>query len=90
MEKYKFLIICFIIISFISVLLTCYDKIAAKNGWYRIPEAGLMCLGLIGGAISMYIIMRIIHHKTKHRLFMIGLPIEIILNIVIFFAVFYK
>lgn len=75
------------IISLISVLLTVYDKIAAKNHNRRIPEKTLLLLGLFGGASAMLATMLIIHHKTRHAKFMIGLPIEIIVHICIFLAV---
>ena len=34
-----------------------------------------MYLGALGGALPMYVTMRIIRHKTKHKKFMIGLPV---------------
>ena len=30
----------------------------------------------------MYLVMRIIHHKTRHTKFMLGLPLMIVLQIV--------
>lgn len=73
-------------VSLVSVFLTVYDKIASKSGIRRIPEKTLMTLGLFGGAAAMLITMLIIHHKTRHAKFMIGLPIEIILHIAIIIA----
>ena len=63
-------------ISAISVLICIYDKIASKVfPRLRIPEATLMFLSAIGGSLAMYITMQIFHHKTKHKKFMIGIPI---------------
>lgn len=78
--NFKVLIIYFSVISIISVILSVYDKIASKKGAFRISEKALMTAGFLGGALSMYIIMKLIHHKTKHKLFMIGLPVEIVLH----------
>lgn len=83
----KYIFIWLVIISAVSVILTVYDKIAAKTGSRRIAEKTLMLLGLIGGAGAMLVTMLIIHHKTRHAKFMAGLPIEIILHTGIILAV---
>ncbi|MBQ5591390.1 MAG: DUF1294 domain-containing protein [Clostridia bacterium] len=83
----KYIFIWIGIISAFSVILTVYDKIAAKTGSRRIAEKTLMLLGLIGGAGAMLVTMLIIHHKTHHAKFMAGLPIEIILHTGIILAV---
>ena len=43
----------------------------------------------IGGSVAMYISMRIFHHKTKHKRFMIGIPVIIILQLGAVFAIWY-
>ena len=70
-------------ISVIAVALTVLDKYRAKRHKWRIPENTLMLVGLLGGAVAMYITMRFIHHKTLHKKFMVGLPIEIILHFIL-------
>ena len=82
-------IIYFIIISAVGIFMTVKDKNSAINGKKRIPEKTLMLVGLLGGALPMFITMNMIHHKTKHFKFMLGLPAEIILQIAIIFAVAY-
>ncbi|MBQ2847359.1 MAG: DUF1294 domain-containing protein [Clostridia bacterium] len=74
------LIIYLAIMALISVVLTVADKASAKRGGWRVPEATLMTIGLFGGALPMYVAMRTIRHKTKHKKFMIGLPLEIALH----------
>ena len=39
-----------IAVSVISVIITVYDKLAAKAGLFRIPEATLLFFAAIGGA----------------------------------------
>lgn len=73
----------FILISVISVAFTVGDKQSAKRGGRRVPEDFLLTLGLLGGALAEYIAMKIIHHKTRHKKFMIGLPVEIIIHLAI-------
>ena len=83
MSALEFFAYYFIIVSTATVSFTVGDKISAKKGGKRVPEDLLLTLGFIGGALAEYITMRIIHHKTRHKKFMIGLPVEIILQIVI-------
>ena len=74
----KFALIYVAAVSVIGVILTAYDKAESKrskNGRGRVPENTLMYLGFLGGALPMYVTMRIIRHKTKHKKFMIGLPV---------------
>ena len=89
MKNYAYIIIIYwLIISAAAVYLTVKDKAAAKAGKWRVPEATLMLVGLFGGAEAMYATRKKIRHKTKHKKFMIGLPAEIILHILIIVAIF--
>jgi uncharacterized membrane protein YsdA (DUF1294 family) len=74
------IIIYFVVISLVAAVMTVADKIFAKKGMWRIPEATLMLVGLLGGALAMFITMRTVRHKTKHKKFMIGLPLMIALH----------
>lgn len=69
---------------FVAVIITVADKSAAKRNKWRVPEATLMLIGLFGGALPMYVTMKTIRHKTKHKKFMIGLPLEIALHAAVF------
>ena len=70
-----------LIMSFHSLVITIYDKIAAKKGKRRIPEKTLLISGFFGGATVMFITMKIIRHKTKHMKFMIILPLMTLIHI---------
>ncbi len=67
-------------VSAVTVCVTVYDKLAAQNGRWRIPEKTLLTLGILGGAFAELATMKIIRHKTKHPRFMIGLPVMILLH----------
>jgi len=82
MEKLLFVYI--FIISVLTVILTVYDKRAAKNGRFRISEATLILCGVFGGALAELVTMLIIRHKTRHIKFMLGLPSIIIAQLIIF------
>ena len=79
----KILLVYLIFINVISVIVCAADKIKAIKGGWRISEKTLFALSALGGALGMYVTMRIIHHKTKHKRFMIGLPAIIIIQIII-------
>ena len=69
------------VISAISVAVCIYDKFAsiAIKG-HRMREALLLFLSAMGGSVAMLLTMLLIHHKTKHPKFMIGIPIIIIVQ----------
>lgn len=79
----------FVLISIVSSAVTVIDKRRAKNQGWRTPEKTLMLLGLFGGALSEYITMKKIRHKTLHKKFMIGLPAMVVLHVaaIVFCAV---
>ncbi|MDD6275781.1 MAG: DUF1294 domain-containing protein [Clostridia bacterium] len=84
MKTYQYILFAyFVIITLVGIILTVYDKSAAIHHRRRIPERTLMALGFFGSSAVIYITMRLIHHKTKHKKFMIGLPIFFILHIII-------
>lgn len=77
-----------ILISLISVIVTVADKVKAKSGSQRVPEATLMLLSVLGGSFAMLVTMLIIRHKTKHPKFMVGIPVIILLQVVAGCAIF--
>ena len=54
------------------------DKWKAKHGSWRISEATLLILALIGGSLGAWIGMKIWHHKTMHKKFKYGIPLILI------------
>ena len=57
------------------------DKYKAKKGRWRISEATLLLMAVVGGSIGAWTGMRLWHHKTKHKKFKYGIPIIIILQV---------
>ena len=86
---YKILIIYFVIINLIAVILTVFDKSAARNGNWRISQKTLLIVSALAGSTPMLTTMYIVHHKTKKMKFMIGIPAIILaqLSVVIFVLV---
>ena len=71
------------LINLWAVLVCAYDKAAAKAGKWRVKERTLWFISLIGGSLGMLVTMSLIRHKTKHRSFMIGLPILLVLQVLL-------
>ena len=73
---YHYLIIAyFVVINIIAVVLTVKDKRAARKHRWRVSENTLMLVATLSGCVVMYATMHLIHHKTKHPKFMIGIPL---------------
>lgn len=80
----------FIVYSLFCICTVIYDKLAAVNGKRRVPERTLFTLGAFFGALSMYVTMQLIRHKTKHKSFMVAFPVMTVIHIVIVFFILYK
>ena len=68
-------------INIASFFLYGIDKYKAKKGRWRISEAILLLMAVIGGSIGAWAGMRLWHHKTMHKKFKYGIPIIIILQV---------
>ena len=84
-------IVFILIASVIGVVLTIYDKIAAKVAQrharrHRVPEAVLVTFGALGGALLMYLTMQLIRHKTRKPKFYAGFPVMIVLQAALLIA----
>ena len=64
-----------------SFLLYGIDKYKAKNGRWRISEATLLMMAVIGGSIGAWVGMRLWHHKTMHKKFKYGIPVIMIMQV---------
>ncbi|MBQ7613989.1 MAG: DUF1294 domain-containing protein [Butyrivibrio sp.] len=59
------------------------DKRKAQRSAFRIPEATLFALAIMGGSLGSTIGMHLFRHKTKHWYFVFGMPIILILQVAI-------
>ena len=75
-------------ISVLASAITNLDKRNAQRDAWRVSEAWLMFIAAIGGATAMLITMGIIHHKTRYKKFMIGLPIMIVIHLALLTWIF--
>lgn len=88
MKISTFFMIYLVVINIITLMAYGIDKYRAIYGKWRIPEATLFFLALIGGSIGAEIGMYGFHHKTRHPRFVIGIPAILLLQAVLLFIFF--
>lgn len=70
----------FALITLIAFALMGIDKYKAKKGAYRISEASLFVVTLLGGSIGSVAGMLVFHHKTQHWYFQVFMPLIALLQ----------
>lgn len=80
-----FLAIYIIFINVAGFAVVFYDKKMAKTGGWRVPEKRLFVLAVIGGAVGIYAGMKRFRHKTRHLIFVYGIPLLMLLNLIAFY-----
>ena len=77
-----------LVINAVAFFVYGIDKLKAKKGKWRISEASLLLLAVIGGSVGAWAGMKAWHHKTMHKKFRYGLPLIALLHLffVLYFA----
>ncbi|MCR5469845.1 MAG: DUF1294 domain-containing protein, partial [Prevotella sp.] len=70
-------------VNILAFLFYGIDKWRAKKGKWRISEATLLLLAVIGGSIGAWLGMKVWHHKTMHKKFKYGIPAILIIQIIL-------
>ncbi|HBI72639.1 MAG TPA: DUF1294 domain-containing protein [Lachnospiraceae bacterium] len=78
-----------VILSFAGLISMGMDKRRAIRNRWRIPERTLLLIAFLGGGIGSFLGMRIFRHKTKHRKFVILLPIAAVLYAILLIYLIY-
>ena len=73
---------CFLALNLLTFIIYGIDKLKAKNAKWRISEATLILLAVIGGSIGAWLGLQVWRHKTQHKKFYIGISVIIILQVV--------
>lgn len=71
----------FLVINAVSLFLYGIDKYKARRRKWRISEATLLTVAVIGGSIGAWMGMKVWHHKTMHKKFFVGLPLIFVLQV---------
>ena len=76
-----------IVINIVTFLIYGIDKRKAKQGCWRISEATLLILAVIGGSIGALLGMKVWRHKTMHKKFKYGLPLILLAQITLIYFI---
>ena len=87
-NKEIFFLAYLICINLFSFILFGIDKKKAVNSQWRISEASLLGVSILGGAIGSLIGMVIFKHKLSKKIFYIGIPLIIILTKIVEVIIF--
>lgn len=90
MNSFDLLLLYVIIVNLISFITMGIDKRKAQKRAFRIPEATLFVLAIIGGSLGSVIGMHLFHHKTRHWYFLYGMPVILALQVILILAVVFS
>ncbi|WP_042160715.1 DUF1294 domain-containing protein [Paenibacillus gorillae] len=76
-----------VVVNVVAFALMGADKHAARKKQRRVPEKRLFVFAALGGAAGAWIGMQAYRHKTKHRSFMVGMPLLILWNLIAVYVV---
>ena len=79
----RMIFLCLMAVNIITFIVFGIDKQRAKNHEWRISEATLIGLAVIGGSVGALLGMRFFRHKTKHWYFVKGMPLIFFIHVVI-------
>lgn len=65
------------------------DKGRARRHSWRIPEATLFLMALLGGSVGVHAAMYVFRHKTRHISFVVGIPAIFILQVALMIFLLY-
>ena len=68
-------------INAVTFIMYGIDKYKAKKAKWRISEATLLLLAVLGGSIGAWMGMKVWHHKTMHKKFKYGIPAILLIQI---------
>ena len=79
----SFIIVYLIILNVVTFLVFGLDKWKAKRRKWRVREAALLLLAVLGGSIGAWVGMYVWHHKTLHKKFRYGVPLILLAQIML-------
>ena len=83
MSTEQLILIYLAVINVATFIMYGIDKWKAKRSKWRIREAALLGLAVLGGSIGAWLGMKVWHHKTMHKKFKYGIPLILVAQIVI-------
>lgn len=85
----KMILIYLIVINVVTFVIYGYDKWQSQHGGWRISERALLGLVAAFGGVGALAGMWGLRHKTKHHLFVVGVPAIMLVEFLLFNVVLY-
>ena len=70
-------------INAVGLLIMLADKRKAQKNLWRIPEATLLTVAILGGSVGCLAGMRLFRHKTRKPKFYIGIPVILVIQLIL-------
>lgn len=67
--------------NLLALLLYWLDKRAARQGGWRIPEATLLMVALLGGSPASFVAQRVLRHKNRKTSFQVRFWIVVLVQL---------
>lgn len=91
MKVIVYLLIYLLVLNLFELTLMGIDKQKAKRNVFRISEANLFLVAILGGSIGGILGMHLFHHKTRKWYFVYGMPAILTIQILlVLFLLFYS
>jgi uncharacterized membrane protein YsdA (DUF1294 family) len=75
-------LVCYLLaVNAVTFIVYGIDKYKAKKAKWRISEATLLLLAVLGGSVGAWVGMKVWHHKTMHKKFKYGIPAILLIQI---------
>ena len=75
-------LVCYLLaINAVTFIVYGIDKYKAKKAKWRISEATLLLLAVLGGSVGAWVGVKVWHHKTMHKKFKYGIPAILLIQI---------
>jgi uncharacterized membrane protein YsdA (DUF1294 family) len=84
----KQIIIYLIVINVATFITYGIDKYKARRAMWRVREASLLILAVLGGSVGAWLGMKVWHHKTQHLKFKYGVPFILFVQIALALYIF--
>lgn len=78
-----FLFYYLVAVNVVTFVVYGLDKWKARRGRWRIPEAALLWLAVLGGSPAALLAMWLFRHKTKHNKFRYGVPVILAVQVAV-------
>ena len=75
-------LVCYLLaVNAVTFIVYGIDKYKAKKAKWRISEATLLLLAVLGGSVGAWMGMKVWHHKTMHKKFKYGIPAILLIQV---------